>query len=257
MNNLDQNYILAEANWKTVKETSYKVAVLPWGATEAHNYHLPYATDNYQVDYIARHGAEKAFEQGANILVLPCIPFGINTGQLDVKFCMNILPSTQFAILKDIADVLVRHDIEKLVLLNGHGGNDFKNMIRELSIMQPDLFTCWVNWYRLVDWNQYFKEPGDHAGEMETSAIMHIRPDLVRPLAEAGDGAAKKLHLSGFAEGWAVTQRAWTKVTKDTGVGNPAASTSEKGKAYLDACIGKLATFFFELDQTPNDQMYL
>ena len=51
MNNLDQNYLLAEANWKTVKETSYKVAVLPWGATEAHNYHLPYATDNYQVDY--------------------------------------------------------------------------------------------------------------------------------------------------------------------------------------------------------------
>ena len=42
----ERPYILAETHWKTVKNTPYEVVVLPWGATEAHNYHLPYATDN-------------------------------------------------------------------------------------------------------------------------------------------------------------------------------------------------------------------
>ena len=46
-------YILAETNWRAVRETDYDVAVLPWGATEAHNYHLPYSTDVVQCDEIA------------------------------------------------------------------------------------------------------------------------------------------------------------------------------------------------------------
>lgn len=256
MSQIDQPYILAEANWKTVKNTDYNLAVLPWGATEAHNYHMPYATDNYQVDFVAKAAAEKAYAMGSKILTLPCIPFGINTGQMDIKFCMNILPSTQLALLKDICAVLDRHQIKKLVILNGHGGNNFKNIIRELSFFYPDLFVCWVNWFQVVDWNLYFDEPGDHAGEMETSAIMHIRPDLLRPLEEAGDGSARKIRLSGFSEGWAVTQRAWTKVTEDTGVGNPRKATAEKGRKYLEACSDKLAKFFHELNITDNSKLY-
>ena len=81
---------------------------------------------------------------------------------------------------------------DKLLILNGHGGNNFKTMIRELSFYFPKVFVCWANWYQAADWQLYFDEPGDHAGEMETSAILHIAPDLVRPLSEAGDGAAKK-----------------------------------------------------------------
>ncbi|MCB0589276.1 MAG: creatininase family protein, partial [Phaeodactylibacter sp.] len=78
-------YLLAETNWKTVKDTDYEVAVLPWGATEAHNYHLPYATDNFESQHVAAESARKAWEQGAKVIVLPGIPFGVNTGQLDVK----------------------------------------------------------------------------------------------------------------------------------------------------------------------------
>ncbi len=256
MSDLNQPYLLAEANWKTVRDADYKVAVLPWGATEAHNYHLPYATDNIQADFVAHQAGKLAFEQGTNVLILPCIPFGINTGQLDVKFCMNILPSTQMAILKDVIDVLGRHGIEKLVILNGHGGNNFKNMIREMSHMFPDIFVTWVNWYKIVDWTKYFDEPGDHAGEMETSAIMHIRPDLVRPLGEAGPGQAKTIRISGFKEGWATSQRRWTKVTADTGVGDPKLATAAKGEAYLEAITHKLSRFLIELTRTANDDLY-
>lgn len=249
-------YLLAETNWKTVKELQYEVAILPWGATEAHNYHLPYATDNIQADFVAAAAAEKAWIKGAKVVVLPCIPFGINSGQLDITLCMNLNPSTQLAILKDIVDVLQRHGIKKLVLLNGHGGNNFKTMIRELSVFYPDVFVCWTNWYQATDWNQFFDEPGDHAGEMETSAIMHIRPDLVRPLSEAGNGHAKKYKIKALREGWVTAQRQWTQVTADTGVGNPVKATPKKGKQYLEACAQNLADFFVELADTPLDRMY-
>ena len=76
-------YILAETNWKKVKKTNFELAVLPWGATEAHNYHLPYATDNYQADYVAAASAKIAWKKKAKVIVLPCIPFEVNTGQLE------------------------------------------------------------------------------------------------------------------------------------------------------------------------------
>ena len=159
-------YVLAETNWKTVKEQDYKVTILPWGATEAHNYHLPYATDNFQAEYISIVSAGKAWGKGGKAFVLPVIPFGVNTGQLDVDLCINMNPSTQHAILKDIVDVLSRQKIEKLVIVNSHGGNNFKQIIRELHIEYPDVFVCSVNWWMAVDQNQYFDEPGDHAGEL-------------------------------------------------------------------------------------------
>ena len=250
-------YLLAETNWKTVKELQYyEVAILPWGATEAHNYHLPYATDNYQVEFVAALAAEKAWNQNAKVVVLPNIPFGINSGQLDISLCMNINPSTQLAILKDVVDVLQRHGIQKLVILNGHGGNNFKSMIRELSVFYPEVFVCWANWFNAVDWNKYFDEPGDHAGEMETSAIMHIRPDLVRPLNEAGDGKAKQYKVKALRDGWVTAQRQWTKVTADTGVGNPAKASAGKGQRYLEACARSLADFFVDLAAADLEEMY-
>ena len=99
-------YVLAETNWKTVKETDYQVAILPWGATEAHNFHLPYATDNIQAEFVAIESARQAWEAGAKTVAMPCIPFGVNTGQMDLKFCVNMSPSTQLLVLKDIATVV-------------------------------------------------------------------------------------------------------------------------------------------------------
>ncbi|MBX2843100.1 MAG: creatininase family protein [Flammeovirgaceae bacterium] len=249
-------YILAETNWKTVKKTDYKIAILPWGATEAHNYHLPYATDNIQCDFVAAASAKNAWENGGKVIVLPTVPLGLNTGQLDVKLCLNMNLSTQIAVLKDIVDVLSRQNIKKLVIMNGHGGNHFKQIIREMSFFYPDVFVCALNWFQAVDWNLYFDEPGDHAGEMETSAIMHIAPELVRPLSEAGDGKANPFKIKALKEGWVTTQRKWTKVTKDTGVGNPYKSSAEKGEKYLAACAENIGEFLVDLANTELEDLY-
>ncbi len=248
-------YVLAETTWKTVKETDYEVAILPWGATEAHNTHLPYGTDNIECDLIGAEAARYAWEKGARVVLLPTVPFGVNTGQLDVKLDINMHPSTQLAVLTDVVEALERQGIPKLVILNGHGGNDFRQMIREL-LVKSKLFICSVEWWRSIDMEEIFEEPGDHAGEMETSLMQIFAPDWVLPLSEAGDGDARGFRIAGLREGWAWTQREWPKVTKDTGVGNPAAADPEKGKRCLAAMTQTIGNFLVEVAEVDPEDPY-
>lgn len=247
--------VLAALTWKTVREGRYDVAVLPWGATEAHNYHLPYGTDTIETDAVARESARLANAQGVGAIVLPAVPFGVNTGQLDIPLCLNLNPSTQLMVLQDMAESVSRAGIGKLVILNGHGGNDFRQMIRELT-PNAGLFLCTVNWYSCLDPRPFFAEPGDHAGELETSIMLHLAPQLVRPLDEAGPGRARRFTVQGLREGWAWAPRAWTRVTDDTGVGNPAEATAAKGARFFEAVTQRIAGFLVELAQADPENLY-
>ncbi len=248
-------YILNELTWKTVRDARYEVAVLPWGATEAHNLHLPYTTDNIQAEEIATRATGRAWERGAKVVVLPLVPFGVNTGQLDIPLCVNMNPSTQALVLRDVAMSLAGQGIPKLVIFNGHGANDFRQMIRELQ-PQVSVFLCVINWYKVVDPQSFFSDLGDHAGELETSVMQHVAPERVLPLSEAGPGTARKFKIAGFREGWAWAPRQWRQVTDDTGSGDPAAATAEKGKRYVDAVTGKIADFLVDLARADTAKMY-
>ena len=249
-------YVLTEVNWKQVNKERYTMALLPWGATEAHNYHLPYGTDSVLAEEVAVEASRKAWENDSKPLVLPTIPFGVNTGQMGVKLCMNMMPSTQLAVLKDLVQVLELHKINKLVIINAHGGNNFKQIIRELSIEYPRVFICSLNWWQVTDAKPYFDEPGDHAGELETAAMMHLAPQLLLPLEEAGDGKSKIFRIKGLREGWVTAQREWTKVSEDTGVGNPKLATPEKGKIFFDKTTDLIAEFLEELHNADLDDLY-
>jgi len=240
-------YILEQTNWKQVKNQKYEVAILPWGATEPHNYHLPYGTDSLETAKIAAEAAEKAWQKGAKIMVLPTIPLGVqNPGQIELPFCLHTRPSTQKIIFEDIARALYDQGIRKLVLMNGHGGNDFKPLIREIQPQFPEMLISLVEWFKLLELADYFDEGGDHAGEMETCVIMHYFPELVLPLEEAGNGKSKQSKLTAFKNKTAWTPRQWNKVTEDTGIGNPGKATPEKGKRYLDDITTKIGEFFVE-----------
>lgn len=249
-------YILKDTPWKVVRETRYDMAVLPWGATEAHNFHLPYGTDIIETDYIARESSRKAWAKGVKPVVLPAIPFGVNTGQLDIYMTINLNPGTQYRILEDVLFSLSGHSIKKLIVFNGHGGNDFKSIIRELQPKFPEIFIVQLNWFEAASLEKYFEEGGDHANEMETSVIMHVSPDLVLPLKEAGEGKARKSRFKGRNEGWVWFPREWTKVTSDTGIGNPKKATPEKGARYLEDITDKIADFFIQLVQTDRNDIY-
>jgi len=249
-------FILAETTWKTIKDQKIELAILPWGATEAHNLHMPFATDNILTEKVAIESAQEAWDKGAKVVVLPTIPFGVNTGQLDIRLNINMNPSTQFAILNDITDVLNKHEIYKFLIVNGHGGNDFKQIIRELGFKYPKMFICGCNWYQSFENSQFFENSGGHADEMETSLMQFLAPELVLPLSEAGEGKGKKFKVTALNERWAWAERKWTQVTSDTGIGNPFKSTPEKGEKCFNEIVKKVGNLMFELSKADVNNMY-
>ncbi len=249
-------YLLTETTWKQIKESEIQLAVLPWGATEAHNYHLPYATDNFLATHVAEESARIAWGKGALLTVLPTIPFGVNTGQHDIKLDINLNPSTQFLILQDVVANLSRHNINKLLILNSHGGNDFKQMIRELGLKFPDMFIASCNYWQAVEEKSFFEHDGEHAGEMETSLMLYLQPHLVKPLNEAGSGHAKKFRIAALKQKWAWAERKWSQVTADTGVGNPEKSTSEKGEVCFNAIVAKVSELMIDLSAADINNLY-
>lgn len=248
-------YILCQASLKDVQDVPWEVAVLPWGATEPHNFHLPYGTDTLQATAIAAESARKAWAAGARCIVLPTVPYGVNTQQMQTTLTINMNPSTQAIVLRDIVRSVEMHGIRRLVLVNGHGGNDFRQMIRELQA-ETTVFLSAVNWFAIVPTGGYFDDAGDHAGELETSVMQRIHPEFVHPLDAAGPGKANRFRVKALREGWAWAPRDWKQVTADTGVGDPARATPEKGERYVEAVTDRLASFFVELAGADPDQMY-
>lgn len=255
MSSITQPWRVSERTWPEVKAAAYTIAVLPWGATEAHNTHLPYATDTLLAEAAADAAAAEAWKRGAHVAVLPSLAYGVQAGQLDIPFCMNMSPSTQLAVLRDLAASLVPHGIRALVIINAHGGNDFKPTIRELQ-PSTSLFLATVDWWKAGDIKAVFAEAGDHAGELETSAMQFVAPHLVKPLSEAGSGHSRAWRFAAMQQGWAWAPRQWTRISDDTGVGNPAQSTQQKGELYVRACGEHIGAFLAELNGAMPDDLY-
>jgi creatinine amidohydrolase len=142
------------------------------------------------------------------------------------------------------------------VIFNGHGGNDFRQMIRELQ-PRTGVFLSSINWYRIGDAKAIFTDLGDHAGELETSVMMHVAGSLVRPLGEAGDGRERRWSIGALREGWAWAPRRWSQVSADTGTGNPALATAEKGARYAELVTSKVADYLVELAHADMAALYV
>ena len=293
---------LSVSTYGVARQHQYDVAILPWGATEPHNLHLPYMTDCILSHAVAVDAAERALkEYGVRCMVLPPVMMGSqNPGQRDLPFCIHYHYETQYAILRDIVDSLSHQGMRRLLIINGHGGNSFKQMIRDLeptpspspregslNTPSPDKTATTTNrpplplgdwglqsshrcgcgptkgsespirdggqegggfllasaeWFKMAPAKDYFEQPGDHADEIETSVMMHYHPELVR-LEEAGEGRSRQFAIPALREGKVWMPRHWTLVTEDTGIGNPALSTAEKGRRFADACADGFAQF--------------
>ena len=239
-----------------VKDGNYDLVLLPWGSTEPHNLHLPYGTDCILSHAIAIDAARQANEQcQVNCMVLPPVFMGSqNPGQRELMFCIHSRYETQKAILTDIVDSLHHQGLRKMVIINGHGGNVFKSMIRDLAVDYPDFLLFTTEWYTIVPPSGYFEEKDDHAGELETSVMLHYHPEWVE-MELAGTGESKPFALSSLNEKTAWTPRNWQRVTRDTGIGNPKKATAEKGKRYAAEVTRRLTLLLTEIAR--NDDIYL
>jgi creatinine amidohydrolase len=157
-------------------------------------------------------------------------------------------------VLRDIVHSLEPHGVRALVLLNAHGGNELRALVREL---QPSTKIVLViaNWWQAGD-ASLFGEPGDHAGALETAAILHVAPHLVADRDVWGDGYARRSVLGGVRQGWAWTPRRWTQVTDDTGVGNPREATAEQGAAFVAQVVDRIAELCVQLATVDPAHLY-
>ncbi len=252
---------LSETNYGQVKQGHYEVAVLPFGATEPHNLHLPYGTDTFECEAIGGRICEEAHRRGAKVILLPTIPYGTQTNQAKLPFGMNLDPTTLGAMVGNLVESLVNTGIRKVVLLNGHGGNDLKWVLRQWYGRTPaHLFLC--NWYTVCNdlYHEIFHEPDNHAGEMETSLALAFFPDLVARNRDgsltADEGRPATTRFEALNRGWVSITRPWHLLTTNAGVGNPHAATAEKGRRLIEKLVERLAQFLVELSAAEIDERF-
>lgn len=252
---------LADIALSEVRKHDYKVAVLPLGATEPHNTHLPYATDTLEATVIGRRACQRAWEQGGRVLLLPTIPYGTETNMTGFPFAINVNPSTMSLLLADLVESLENSGIDRIVLLNSHGGNTIKPILRELSAdSSAYLFLC--DWYQSIGdvYEEIFECPEDHAGEMETSLALAFFGDLVVRADDgsllADDGQQRPFRFEALRKKWVTLSREWDLLTTNSGSGNPHAATREKGEQLMAILVDRIGGFLAELARAETDEWF-
>ncbi len=253
-----REWVLADLNHAVVKSRRWEVVVLPFGATEPHNLHMPYGTDSLQVEEIGSRACELAHKKGASVLLLPTIPYGVNTNHLKVPggLACSVTPTALLHVLSDLVESMERQGVRKMVLLNGHGGNELKPLTRELH-HRTSVFLCVCDWFRLAAdvYPAIFTAPGEHADEVETSLGLAYFPDLMKPeLADAGK--ARPSRFEAINRGWVSITRPWHLLTTNTGLGDPSAASADKGRKLMDVVVERLGAFLVELASARIDDTF-
>ncbi|MGV9282783.1 creatininase family protein [Streptomyces sp. NPDC003730] len=213
-----------------------QTAVLPVGSYEQHGPHLPLATDTLVACAVAR-------EIGAAypVHLLPPVTIGCSQEHADWPGTVSISAVTLYAVVRDIAESLRRSGVEALVVVNGHGGNYVLGNVVQESTARGERMALFP---AAEDWETARRRAGVvtslltdmHAGEIETSILLHTHPELVRPGHEAADFVADdRRHLLSLG------MSAYT----DSGViGRPSLGSAEKGKELLASLADSFGAYF-------------
>jgi creatinine amidohydrolase len=215
------------------------VAVLPVGSFEQHGPHLPLATDTIIACAIA-----EAVAQSHPVRLLPPITVSCSHEHAAFPGTISISATTLLAVVSDIADSLAAQDINALAIVNGHGGNyALRNYAQQASAAgRPTAIFPGPSDYaaaRATAGMTYNDHDDMHAGELETSILLHALPDVVRPgSATADHGAPDRPHL--LTVGMAT-------YTASGVIGFPSHGTAAKGAAVLDSFAGAFAPYLAAL----------
>ena len=247
---------ITATNLHRISRRQYEVAVIPTAAIEAHNRHLPEGTDFIHTTYVARRSCELAWPQCQSVLCLPTIPFGVDCNQMAFPMAVHVSQAVLDAMLCEIIGSLRKHGLRKMVIVNGHGGNDFSPLVRQVQCdLDVHVFLC--NWWTVGHdrYSEFFDRPDDHAGQFESSVMMALCGELVEAEA-AGDGRTRPFCLEGLREGWVKTSRNFAQLNDHCAVGDPREASAQRGQAYLDLVTQRLSSFLVELAKSPIDEFF-
>jgi creatinine amidohydrolase/Fe(II)-dependent formamide hydrolase-like protein len=234
------------------------VALLPVGSVEQHGPHLPLDTDAFDADYLARRVAEACSDPKP--LVLPPISYGVSYHHADFTGTVSISNDTLAQMIYEIGMSVSRNGIRKLVIINGHGGNSpALNYAAQMINRDARIFVCVdtgetsdVDIYKIVE------TPNDvHAGEIETSTGLAVRPQLVKM------DQAKK-HIPEFSSRYldftskrGVLWYAYTRKISASGVmGDPTKASAAKGERIWEIMIAHLVSLVEDLKRLTLEEIH-
>jgi len=251
-----EEWDLTATNLHRVRQRRYEVAVLPIGAIEPHNLHLPIGQDLRHGTYVARTACRIAWQQCPAVVCLPPLPYGVDCNLMDFPMAIHVSQASLDAMVREIIASCRAHGIRKIVLLNAHGGNDFLPLVRQIQC-EMDVFVFVIDWWKVGHdrYEEIFQAPDDHAGEFETSVALALCGELVEP-GVAGDGRTRPFRFEALREGWVRTSRRFARLNDHCAAGDPSAASAEKGRAYLELVCERIGTFLAELAEATIDESF-
>ncbi len=251
---------LGELTWPEARIRFHEVdvALLPVGAVEQHGPHLPLDTDAFDAEYLADAVARECMDPKP--LVLPLVPYGVSYHHADFPGTIGITPETLSQLTYDIGMAAARNGVTKLVIINGHGGNSPSLHFAAQKINRDaHIFTC-VDTGETSDpdVNALAETPNDvHAGEIETSTSLAVRPQGVRMDLAARFVPEFSSRYLDFTSKRSVSWYARTSRISITGVlGDPTKATREKGERMWELMIRHLVSFVEDLKRLSLDEIY-
>ena len=244
------------------------IAVLPVAATEQHGPHLPLSVDTDLVDGVVA-ASLPHLPADLSVLFLPTQSVGFSPEHARFAGTLTLKSETIVRLWTDIGESVAASGVRKLVLFNAHGGQvSVMDLVARDLRARLDMLVYSVSWFNLPlrdangqDVNALFSPEehrfGVHAGDVETSMMRALRPELVRMDAaqnfrSTSQDRAERFDILGDGRS---AKLAWQMqdYNPQGAAGNAAAATAEKGQALLDAAGRALAQLLVEVDQLPSD----
>jgi creatinine amidohydrolase len=226
-----------------------KVVILPIGHTEQHGYHAPLSTDTLIIEAIGR-GTAQAVPQDA--LCLPVFPYGVSTHRRSFPGSFNIGGRVFEDFWLAVLDALVARGFTRFYLMSGHGGNCsfLVNVVKYAGERYPQIF-CATSFLYLsgpqgvsaLEAKRQSPLGGmGHACELETSLILHLRPELIhleRAVDELAFISTPSYTMDWIEGGALIANPPWDDDTRTGAYGAGSLGTAGKGKYWLEVGIAE------------------
>lgn len=265
-------YRYDELSWPEINDAieDEAMVVIPVGATEDHGHHLPVDVDRV----IAETVCERTVEMRDDTLLFPTVDHGYLPHHMDFPGGITIGWETYVKYMIDICVSLAHHGFRKILMVNGHGSNQhlLQQVARQVILQYPHVHCAMLSWWDIEEVRAEAREIRDagphgtsHAGEMETSIYLHLRPDDVdmeqapRDLNYPQYSHFNAYDLAGERDPeWSTsaTMMEWWSTLSETGTrGDASVATAEKGERFLAAAVAGLHSVLDEFETYPHREI--
>lgn len=245
--------LLEEMTIDQVRAFEPQVGVIGIGSTEPHGPHLPYGTDTYLLESILIPAVRQANALGGRVLLLPLLPISLNNNMRAFPYALKFSVPTFMQMLHDLTATFEKEGVNKIVLINSHGGNpDVLRAFQRDAMQRDGPFIAMLNVYETAAEvsKEQITHPSDHAGEWETSLMLTYRPDLVYT-EHLADNPPTPVQVDCLTRLPVHFVRPWHRYLPRSAGGDCRASSAEKGAAIRAAAVEEIAAFLKELSDAP------